>query len=280
MRAKESSIVAQQLPPSTSPSPSIEAAHDQLACTMASKIPRAASTARQLLSQSSARTPASRLARSARSAVFTHVQRRYASGTPHYDPAPPQIEFILKENHAEPHNAEDWKEIGVSALRGCSTQAERDAVQTYITNAIKPTLTDEEIIAVASQVGVAVTTPEELAAAHKVFKDLMKAATLTETETLFAYFERTGEFPADIKTALNESLTKSLASAGEAAAHHDHHDGHGHGHGHGAAHGAASESYGVWRLYVMLLEHNELMKSRSAGIWLSVPSPSATFCSF
>jgi hypothetical protein len=243
---------------------------------MASKIPRAASKARQLLSQSAVRTSAPRLAPSARPAVFTHVQRRYASGAPHYDPAPPQIEHILKENHAEPHNAEDWKEIGVSALRGCSTQAERDAVQEYITNALKPKLTDEEIIAVASQVGVALTTPEHLAAAHKVFKNLMKAATITEAEALFAYYERTGEFPADIKAALNESFSKALTS-GEEAAHHDDHDDHGHGHGHGAAHGAASESFGVRNF-----SNHDFAKQtanyclRSAGTWPLVSSHSAT----
>ena len=209
---------------------------------MASKIPRVASSARQVLSQAP-RTLVTRVARPARLAVFTHVQRRYASGAPHYDPAPPQIETILKDNHAEPHTAEDWKEIGVSALQGCSTQAEREAVQEYITNAVKPKLTDEEIIAVASQVGVPLTTPEHLAAGHAVFKNLMKAATIAEAEALFVYFERTGEFPADIKSALNEQLTKALASPPAAGHHDDHHDDH--GHGHGAAHVDAKEGFGV-----------------------------------
>jgi hypothetical protein len=93
----------------------------------------------------------------------------------------------LKENHAEPHTPEEWKAIGQSALTACKTQAERDAVQEYIANAIKPTLTDEEIIAVASQVGVSLTSPEDLAAARLVFKNMLKAATFAEAETLFLY---------------------------------------------------------------------------------------------
>lgn len=134
----------------------------------------------------------------------------------------------------------------MSALQGCRTQAERGAVQEYITNAIKPTLTDEEIIAVSSQVGVHLTTPEHLAAGHAVFKNMMKAATIAEAEALFVYFERTGEFPADIKSALNEQLTEAIASP-PAADHHDHHDDH--GHGHGAAHVDAKEGFGIgWYL--------------------------------
>jgi hypothetical protein len=184
-----------------------------------------------------------------RTAFITHAQRRYASGTPHYDPAPPQIETVLKENEAEPHSPEEWKEIGQSALRDCATQAERDAVQEYITNAMKPTLTDEEIIAVASQVGVSLTTPEHLVAAHAVFKNLMKAATLAEVETLFKYFEKTGGFPTDIKNALNESFTKALAAP--PVADHGQHDDHGHAPSpHGAEH--AKESFGVCKYSIHL----------------------------
>jgi hypothetical protein len=148
----------------------------------------------------------------------------------------------LKENHAEPHTPEEWKEIGQSALNACKTQAERDAVQEYIANAIKPTLTDEEIIAVASQVGVSLTSPEDLAAARLVFKNMMKAATFAEAETLFLYYDKTGEFPVDFNSALRESLTKTLSAA--SAGDHGHHDAHEHAPAHhGAEH--AKESFGV-----------------------------------
>jgi hypothetical protein len=210
---------------------------------MASKIPRAASAARQVLSQS-ARTAATHVASSARPATFTHIQRRYASGGFHYEPAPPQVEQILKENHAEPHTPEEWKEIGISALQSCSTQAEREAVQEYITNTIKPTLTDEEVLAVASQAGVALLTPEDVAAGQAAINSIFKTASMSEAEALFRYFERTGEFPADIKAALNEQLSKALALPAASASHHDHHDDHGHGHG-SAHHAETKEAFGV-----------------------------------
>jgi hypothetical protein len=111
---------------------------------------------------------------------------------------------------------------------------------------MKPTLTDEEIIAVASQTGVSLTSPEDVAAAHVVFKNVMKAATISEAETLFRYFEQTGEFPKDIKSALNESFTKALTSPPVAAAGHGDHGElltHEHAPAHGGAH--AKESFGV-----------------------------------
>ncbi|KIW07726.1 uncharacterized protein PV09_01656 [Verruconis gallopava] len=216
---------------------------------MAATAPRVASVARQLTWRS-IRIPRAIAQAPVRPAFFSHIHRRYASGTPHYDPAPPQIEYILYKQHAEPHTPEDWKEIGQSALQNCETQAERDAVQEYITNALKPSLTDEEVIAVASQVGTQITTPEELAAAHVVFKNMIKAATLAEAETLFKYYDQTGEFPAEIKAALSESLTKALASptaSNGAHGDHGHHDTHGHSSHHGGEH--AKESFGIgWYL--------------------------------